>query len=176
MKTAEAEHLKGLIRDVPDFPKKGILFKDITTVLKDGPAFAGVVDAIVSEFRGRGISSVIAIEARGFVLGSAVAYALGCGLVPVRKKGKLPCKTHQVKYGLEYGEDCLEIHADALSKGEKVLVVDDLLATGGTMAAVVDLVERLGADIAGLAFFVELGFLNGRAKLASHPVFSILQL
>ena len=166
--------MRALIRDVPDFPKPGIVFKDITTVLKDPDAFRFVVDRIVSEFRGRGIQHIVCVEARGFVLGSAVAYAMGAGLVPVRKKGKLPCATHRVGYELEYGTDYLEIHQDALKPGEEVLVVDDLLATGGTVRAALDLLKKLQVKVTAAAFFVELDFLKGRDALKPLPVFSVV--
>ena len=175
LSASDVGYLKSVVRDIPDFPKPGIVFKDITTALKDARAFAMIVDAIVTRFRGESIASVVCIEARGFVLGSAIAYALGCGMVPVRKKGKLPGKTVEVGYDLEYGRDFLQIHSDALHVGERVLIVDDLLATGGTMTAVVDLVSRAGAEIVGLAFFIELLFLNGRQKLSPRPVFSLIQ-
>ena len=175
MNAVQTEFLKSLVRDVPDFPKKGIVFKDITTVLKDGRAFTSLVDSIADRFRNERVSSVVCIEARGFVLGSAVAYALGCGIIPVRKKGKLPCKTLRVAYDLEYGKDFLEVHSDAVKKGERVLIVDDLLATGGTMEAVISLVREMAAEIVGLGFFVELSFLNGRKKLTPYPVYSIIQ-
>ncbi len=171
----DTAYLKKLVRDIPDFPKKGILFKDITTVLQDGKAFRSIVDAVADHYRAANVAHVVCIEARGFVLGSAVAYALGCGLVPVRKKGKLPWKTFEASYELEYGTDHLQIHCDGVAKNEKVLIVDDLLATGGTVGAVVKLMERCGADIAGLAFFIELSFLGGRAKLDSHPIYSVIQ-
>lgn len=175
MNNADAAYFKSLVRDIPDFPKKGIIFKDITTVLKDGRAFSSMVNLVAEEFRYSGITTVVGVEARGFVLGAAVAYALNCGIVPIRKKGKLPHKTYNVTYDLEYGTDSLEIHQDALHPKEKVLVVDDLLATGGTVAAAVELLKSLNAEIAGLAFFVELSFLKGREKLAPHPIYSVIQ-
>jgi adenine phosphoribosyltransferase len=173
--TAAADRVRALIRDVPDFPKAGIVFKDITTVLKDPEAFRFVVDRIACRYRGRGIKNVVCVEARGFVLGSAVAYAMGAGLVPVRKKGKLPGATYRVSYELEYGTDYLEIHRDALKPGEVVLVVDDLLATGGTVKAALDLLAKLNVRVTAAAFFVELSFLNGRAALEPLPVFSVVQ-
>jgi len=172
--TAAVDRVRALIRDVPDFPKAGIVFKDITTVLKDPEAFRFVVDRIASEYRGRRIQNIVCVEARGFVLGSAVAYAMGAGLVPVRKKGKLPCATHRVSYELEYGTDFLEIHRDALKPGEEVLIVDDLLATGGTVKAVMQLLDKLKVRVSAAAFFVELSFLNGRAALEPLPVFSVV--
>ena len=175
MNTQQADDLKTLIRDVPDFPKKGIVFKDITTLLRNGKAFASAVRAVAHEFQDRAVTSVVCVEARGFVLGSAVAYALGCGFVPVRKKGKLPCETYEVSYELEYGTDYLQIHKDALSKEERILVVDDLLATGGTMTAVMHLLENFKTEIVGIAFLVELTFLKGRNKLKDRAVFSLIQ-
>ena len=172
--TAAADRVRSLIRDVADFPKPGIVFKDITTVLRDPEAFRFVVDRITSEFRDRRIKSVVCVEARGFVLGSAVAYAMGAGLVPVRKKGKLPCATHRVSYELEYGTDFLEIHRDALKPGEEVLIVDDLLATGGTVRAVLQLLGKLSVRVAAAAFFVELEFLKGRVALKPLSIFSVV--
>jgi len=169
------ESLKQMIRDVPDFPKQGILFKDITTVLADGASYRKVIDLLADRYEGHGIDRVVAVEARGFILGAPLAYKLGAGFVPVRKKGKLPYKTLQTSYDLEYGQDTLEIHEDALVKGHKVLVVDDLLATGGTVGAVVKLVERLGGSVEELAFMIELEFLHGRAKLAPHRVHSLIK-
>ena len=161
--------LRALIHDVPDFPRPGIVFRDITGLLADGPAFHDAVDAIVDAHRDDGIESVAAIESRGFVLGGAVAYALGAGFVAVRKGGRLPRTTISQSYALEYGEAVLEVHADALPRRERVLVVDDLLATGGTAAAALTLLERLGAEVAGLAFLVELTGLGGAAALAGRP-------
>lgn len=157
--------LKSLIREVPDFPKPGINFYDITTLLKDAQGLAGVIDELRQKYLGRHIDLVIGIEARGFIFASAVAYALGAGFIPVRKPKKLPAACESVEYALEYGTDRLEIHRDAIQKGQKVLIVDDVLATGGTAAAVASLVERLGGDLVGLAFVLELDFLNGREKL-----------
>jgi len=170
------EELKGIIRDIPDFPKEGIIFKDITTLLKDGKKFHSAIDQITDRYIGKNIDKVVCIEARGFVFGSPIAYKLGAGIVPVRKKGKLPCETHQVEYGLEYGKDCLEVHKDAILPGENVLIIDDLLATGGTMSAVCDLVEKkLGAKIVEIAFLIELTFLKGRDKLKGRKVFSLIE-
>ncbi|OGX08409.1 MAG: adenine phosphoribosyltransferase [Omnitrophica WOR_2 bacterium GWA2_37_7] len=166
--------LKKIIRDIPDFPKKGIIFKDITTLLKDKDALRVAIDALAEKYKGQEIDAVIGIEARGFIFGTALAYKLGTGFIPVRKKGKLPYKTKKVTYDLEYGTDTLEIHEDALSKDSKVLIVDDLLATGGTVSAVAKLVKGQGASIVGVAFLVELGFLNGREKLGKLPVHSII--
>ena len=167
--------LKKCIRDIPDFPKKGIIFKDITTLLQDGKAFSCAVDGIADEYKGKKIDLVLSVEARGFVFGAAVAYKLGVGLIPVRKKGKLPFRTHSVTYDLEYGKDTLEIHQDALKKGDRVLIVDDLLATGGTTQAVTKLVEKMGGEIAGLAFVIELIPLKGREKLKGYNVTSLIK-
>lgn len=169
------QYLKKFVRDVPDFPKKGIIFKDITTLLKRGPEFRAVVDAIVKKFRSKKIDAVISVEARGFIVGSAVAYKLGVGIIPVRKKGKLPYRTHSVTYDLEYGTDTLQIHRDAFEKGARVLVVDDLLATGGTTAAVIKLIEKLGGNIAGITFIIELLPLKGRDKLKGYPIYSLIK-
>ncbi|TYP00282.1 adenine phosphoribosyltransferase [Geothermobacter ehrlichii] len=169
------EELKKIIRDVPDFPKKGIVFKDITTLLADGPSFHRMIDLLAHRYVGRGIQKVVGVEARGFVLGSALAYKLGAGIALVRKPGKLPWKTLQKTYELEYGTDTLEIHIDAFKPGEKVLIADDLLATGGTVAAVVDLVTQLEADIVECAFMAELEFLEGRKRLPEGKVFSLLK-
>ena len=170
-----SQTLKEAIRDIPDFPKKGIIFKDITTLLKDGDKFRMAVDNIVNEYKKKHIDVVVSVEARGFIFGSAVAYKLGAGLVPVRKKGKLPHRTHSVTYNLEYGQDTLEIHQDAFKKGAKVLIVDDLLATGGTTCAVIDLVEKIGGKVVGLAFLIELTALKGRDKLKGYSVFSLIK-
>lgn len=167
--------LKAYIRDIPDFPKKGIIFKDITTLLKDGKAFRAAVDKIVAEYKNVKVDAVLSVESRGFLFGAAVAYNLGAGIVPVRKKGKLPHKTFSATYQLEYGTDTLEIHQDAIKKGAKVLIVDDLLATGGTTAAVIDLVKKLGGEVVGIAFVIELAPLKGREKLKGYPVLSLIQ-
>ena len=169
------EELKNSIRDIPDFPKKGILFKDITTLLKDGGKFQGAIDCLVERYKGKKIDKVVSIEARGFIFGSAMAYKLGAGLVPVRKKGKLPYETNKVDYQLEYGTDSLEIHKDAISPGDKVLLVDDLLATGGTMSAVSGLIEKMGGKIVETAFLIELTFLKGRERLKGRQVFSLIE-
>ncbi|MDD5450089.1 MAG: adenine phosphoribosyltransferase [Candidatus Omnitrophica bacterium] len=169
------EGFKDYIRDIKDFPKKGIIFKDITTLLKDGGRFRAAVDEIARQYSSKKIDAVISVEARGFIFGAAVAYKLGAGLIPVRKKGKLPYLTHSVTYALEYGSDTLEIHTDAFKEGAAVLIVDDLLATGGTTRAVIDLVEKLGGKVAGLAFLIELLPLKGREKLKGYPVFSIIK-
>ena len=169
------EELKNIIRDIPDFPKKGILFKDITTLLSDGRSFHRMVDLIAHRYVGRHIDQVVGVEARGFVLGSALAYKLGAGITLVRKPGKLPYKTRKVSYELEYGTDSLEIHEDAFKPGDRVIIADDLLATGGTVGAVVKLVEGLGAEIVECAFMTELEFLHGRDKLPAGKVFSLLK-
>ena len=168
------EHLKKLIREVPDFPKRGILFYDITTLLKDQVGFATLIDALSEHYLNSHIDLVLAIEARGFIFAPALAYALNAGFVPVRKPKKLPAKTARVSYDLEYGADSLEIHLDAIEPGQRVVIVDDLLATGGTMQATVQLVRQLGGEIAGLGFAVELDFLKGRAKFPEYDVFSLL--
>ena len=168
------EQLKKLIREVPDFPKPGILFYDITTLLKDPAGLRGVIDALKAQCLNRPVDLVLGIEARGFIFAPAVAYALGAGFIPVRKPKKLPAKTVREEYQLEYGTDCVEIHADAIQPGQNVLIVDDLLATGGTAAAVARLVEKLGGKVTGLGFVVELDFLKGREKLTGYDVFSLL--
>ncbi len=168
------EELKEVIREVPDFPKEGILFYDITTLLKDGRAFAKAVDALSGRYEGAPIDAVVAIEARGYIFGPALAYRLGVGFVPVRKPGKLPARTIQETYELEYGTDTIEMHEDAVEKGQKILVVDDLLATGGTAAAACRLVEKAGGEVVECCFLIELSFLNGRHKLGSREVFSLL--
>ena len=168
------EILKKSIRDVPDFPKKGILFKDITTLCKDPSMFQRMVDLLSHRYVGKGVDVIVGIEARGFITGAALAYKLGAGVVLVRKPGKLPHKTHSATYTLEYGEDTLEIHQDAIEKGQNVVIADDLLATGGTAEAVVDLVTRMGGNIVECSFIVELDELKGREKLAPHPVFSLI--
>ncbi len=172
MKVSE---LKNIIRDVPDFPKEGILFKDITTLLKDKDAFKKAVDAMAKGHKKGSIDQVVCIESRGFIFGAALAYKLGAGFVPVRKKGKLPAATRQMTYDLEYGTDTLEIHADALRKGERILIVDDLLATGGTMKAVVDLCKAMDVDVGGIVFLIELRFLKGKKKLKDVPFKSVIK-
>lgn len=169
------DDLKKVIRDIPDFPKKGILFKDITTLLSDSKSFHRMIDLIAHRYIGEKIDQVVGVEARGFVLGSALAYKLGCGVTLVRKPGKLPSKTRKVTYDLEYGTDTLEIHEDAFQTGDRVIIADDLLATGGTVSAVVKLVEGLGAEIVECTFMTELEFLEGRKKLPEGKVFSLLQ-
>ena len=168
------DRLKGLIRDVPDFPKKGIVFKDITPLLADEVAFSSVIDMIVVHFGRGNVDKVVGIEARGFILASPVAYHFGAGFVPVRKADKLPWDTESEEYELEYGTETLEIHKDAFEPGERVLIVDDVLATGGTAEATAKLVERLDGKVMGIACLIELTFLNGREKLAGHDFFSLL--
>jgi adenine phosphoribosyltransferase len=163
-------HLKSLIREVPDFPKPGILFYDITTLLKDPKGLHELIDGLGAGYSGKGITKVIGIEARGFIFAPAVAYALNAGFVPVRKPKKLPAATERVEYQLEYGTDALEIHRDAIDAGESVLIVDDVLATGGTACAVAKLTEKLGGRVAGLGFAIELDFLNGRKKLPGYDI------
>ena len=168
------EPLKELVRTVPDFPKPGILFYDITTLLKDKAGFAQLIDAFAAYYIGKEIDLVLGIEARGFIFGPALAYRLNAGFVPVRKPNKLPAKAARVTYDLEYGTDSLEIHLDAIQPGQRVIIVDDLLATGGTMQASVELVERLGGIVAGIAVAVELDFLRGRARFPNYDVLSLL--
>jgi adenine phosphoribosyltransferase len=172
--TTDCEPLKGLIRTVPDFPKPGILFYDITTLLKDPKGFAALIDALAQYYIDKDIDLVLGIEARGFIFGPALAYRLNAGFVPVRKPRKLPGPTARVTYDLEYGSDSLEIHVDAIEPGQRVVVVDDLLATGGTMEATIKLVQQLGGQIAGLGFAVELDFLKGRDRFSEYDVFSLL--
>jgi len=169
------DHLKAKIRHVPDFPKPGVLFYDITPLLSDPKGFRDTVDAIAAPYMGEDIDQVVGIESRGFILGAAVANALGCGFVPIRKPGKLPSATHSESYNLEYGTDALEIHTDAMGHKARILIVDDVLATGGTARAATDLVRKVGGDVIGLAFLIELDFLNGRSKLAGEPVYSVLR-
>jgi adenine phosphoribosyltransferase len=168
------DQLKRLIREVPDFPKKGILFYDITTLLKDKLGYATLIDGLSEHYIGKGIDLVLGMEARGFIFGPAVAYRLNAGFVPVRKPGKLPAATARYDYALEYGTNTLEIHKDAIQKGQRVVIVDDLLATGGTAEATTKLASSLGAEIVGLGFVVELDFLNGRDHLKQYDVFSLL--
>lgn len=169
------EYFKSLIRGVPDFPKKGILFYDITTLLKERKAFSDAINALAARYRDQSIDLVLGVESRGFIFAPTLAYQLGAGFVPVRKPGKLPAETVKITYELEYGQDSLEIHRDAIREGQRVLVVDDLLATGGTAAAVIQLIRKLGGVVAGVAFLVELEFLNGRNKLKGYDVYSLLQ-
>lgn len=168
--------LRQLIRDIPDYPKEGILFFDITPLLGDPDGFRRAIDLLAERFAGSGATKIVAAEARGFIFGAALAYKMGLGFVPVRKPGKLPYKTISVSYDLEYGSDTLCMHEDALLRGEKVLVIDDLLATGGTLSGVIDLVEHFGADIVGVGVVIELEFLNGKEQLRSYGCESILQI
>ena len=168
------DHLKAKIRHVPDFPKPGILFYDITTLLCDTQGFRDTIDAMAAPYMGEDIDQVVGIESRGFILGAAVAATLGCGFVPIRKPGKLPAATHKESYNLEYGTDTLEIHQDACGNNQRLLIVDDVLATGGTARAAIDLVKKAGGKIIGAAFLIELDFLKGRDKLAGEPVYSVL--
>jgi adenine phosphoribosyltransferase len=168
------ERLKSLIRDVPDFPEPGIVFKDITPLLADENAFSSVIDLIVVHYGRGNIDKVVGIEARGFILSSPVAYHFGAGFVPVRKQGKLPWETERQEYALEYGTAVLEIHKDSIRPGERVLIVDDVLATGGTAKATAELVERLGGKVEGMAFLIELGFLSGRERLPEYDLLSLI--
>jgi adenine phosphoribosyltransferase len=167
--------LKQHIRHVPDFPKPGILFYDITTLLRQPDGLKATIDRLSGPYAGQGIDAVIGIESRGFILGSAVAERLGAGFIPIRKPGKLPARSIRESYALEYGTDALEIHEDAVQKGQRILIVDDVLATGGTAAAAAGLVRKLGGDLHGLAFLIELLFLSGKAKLPGEQVYSVLQ-
>src|SRR5450755_2996412 len=169
------DNLKSLIREVPDFPKPGILFYDITTLLKDKAGLRGVIDALCEHYRDVKVDVVLGIEARGFIFAPALAYAMGAGFVPVRERKKLPAEVVSVSYDLEYGQDVLEMHKDAVPPGTRALIIDDLLATGGTAAAVSRMVRETGGVVVGLGFVVELTFLNGRQKLAGNDVFSLLQ-
>lgn len=172
--TLKPERLKSFIRDIPDFPKKGILFKDITPLLKDADAFHSAVTLLGDQFAGRSPEYVVGIESRGFIFASAVAYKLGAGFIPVRKKGKLPFEKASVSYQLEYGEDTLEIHRDSIQPGGRILLVDDLLATGGTASAVCQLVDKMRGEVVGIGFLVELTFLGGRQKLQGYDVHSLI--
>ena len=172
---SNVSHLLELIRDVPDFPEEGVIFKDITPMLQNAEAFRAAVDMAAEPLMGEGIDVVLGAEARGFVIGAPLAYKIGAGFALVRKPGKLPWEKTRATYELEYGTDALEIHTDAVSPGMKVLIADDVLATGGTAAACVSLVESLGGRVYGLTFFLELAFLNGRERLAPHPVRSLIR-
>ena len=167
-------NIKSLIRDVPDFPKPGIIFKDITPLLQNAAGLKATLDALAKPFEGKGITAVAGMESRGFIFGVSVAERLGVGFVPVRKPGKLPSATVSEEFTLEYGTDTLEIHQDALGKGDKVLIIDDLLATGGTAKATISLVRKLGAEVVGIGFVIELVFLEGRATLGGVPVHSLI--
>jgi len=169
------KELKDYIRDIPNFPKEGIIFKDITPLWKDKNAFVESIDKIVERYKNQQIDVVVGIEARGFIVGAPVAYRLGVGFVPVRKPGKLPYKTISVSYELEYGTDTIQTHEDSISAGQQVLIVDDLLATGGTTKATCELIEKAGGKVVGIAFIVELAFLHGRDKLKNYNVFSLIQ-
>jgi len=164
--------LEEKIRDIPDFPIKGVVFKDITTLLKDPDAYHYAIDVLVERYKDKGVEVVVGMESRGFIFAAPMAYLLGAGLVPIRKLGKLPAETVRAEYSLEYGTNTLEIHRDAIKPGQKVLVVDDLLATGGTTVATVQLVEKLGGVVVGVAFLIELTFLHGRDKLKGYEVYS----
>jgi adenine phosphoribosyltransferase len=166
--------LKAKIRDIKDFPTEGILFKDITTLLKDGPAWRYAVDSLASHYQKDKVDVVVGVESRGFIFGGAIAHQLNAGFVPVRKLGKLPGKTIEVEYELEYGRDALAMHEDAITSGQRVLAVDDLLATGGTMGATLRLVEQLGGKVVGVAFMIELAFLKGREKLKNYPLHALI--
>ena len=171
------EDLRNTIRDVHDFPKKGIIFKDVTTILQDGEKFRQSVDLLAQPYKDKNIDKVVCVESRGFIFGAAIAYVLGAAIIPVRKQGKLPYKTHSVMYELEYGSATLEIHQDAISEGDRVLIIDDLLATGGTALAAIHLVEKLLGKIEGICFLIELTYLKGRSKLTDkdYPIFSLIQ-
>jgi adenine phosphoribosyltransferase len=171
----DAGWLQAHVRDIPDYPRPGVVFKDITPVLAAPDAFAAVVDAVAAPFADRRIDKVLGIEARGFVFAAPVAYRHAAGFVPVRKAGKLPWEIERAEYELEYGSDLLEIHRDAVAPGEQVLIVDDVLATGGTASAALALAERLGGEVVGFAFFIELAFLHGRERLAGHDVQAVLE-
>jgi adenine phosphoribosyltransferase len=171
----KAKDLKKFIRDIPDFPKKGIIFKDITTLLNHPVAFKKAIDSLAKHFRKEKVDYVVAVESRGFIFGAVLAYKLGAGFVPVRKKGKLPYRTQSVTYALEYGTDTLEMHEDAIIADSKVLIVDDVLATGGTVRATIDLVQNAKAKVVGVAFLMELRFLKGKEKLKDTPIYSILK-
>jgi adenine phosphoribosyltransferase len=169
------ERLKANIRDVPDFPRPGVVFKDITPILNDGQLFRLAVTIFAERYQRKSIEKVVAIDARGFIFGGALAHFLGVGLAVARKKGKLPFDCHEAAYELEYGEATLQMHIDGIKKGQRVVIIDDLLATGGTAAAAAKLVEQCGGEIVEMAFLVELGFLKGRARLAKYPVFTAIQ-
>lgn len=167
--------LEKSIRNIPDFPKPGILFRDVTSLIQNKTAFKKSVDLLAKKYKGKGIDKVVGVEARGFIFGAAVAHKIGAGFVPVRKKGKLPFKTISATYALEYGIDTLEIHQDAITSGEKILIIDDLLATGGTVEAVIKLVKQLGGKISGVGFVIELVDLHGKDKIKEYPVYSLVK-
>ncbi len=167
--------LEDRIRDIPDFPQKGVLFKDITPLLQDPVAFRDAMDRLTAHYKDAGIEAVVGVESRGFILGAPLAYLLNCAFVPVRKFGKLPSQTVSIEYALEYGTNIIEVHMDAIKPGQRVLIVDDLLATGGTVAAAVELVQKLSGNIAGIAFLVELNYLKGRERLKDHDVFALIK-
>ncbi len=169
------EDFRKYIRDVPDFPKKGVMFRDICGLLKNGPVFKSAIDELASHYGKQKIDAVVSIEARGFIIGAALAYRLGCGLVPVRKKGKLPWKVYRKAYNLEYGEDLLEIHQDAIEPGKNALIVDDVIATGGTIEAVAELIKEMKGNIIGAAFLIELTGLGGKEKIKDIPIFSLIK-
>lgn len=167
--------LKKFIRDIPDFPKKGIIFKDITPLIGDQKAFKKVIDTLARKYKGQKIDKILCVESRGFIFASALAYKLGIGIIPVRKPGKLPYQTIKETYDLEYGKDTLEMHIDASKKGARILILDDLLATGGTVKACTELVKKIGAKVIGIGFAIELEFLHGRDKLKNYDVFSVIK-
>ena len=173
--TSKPIHLEDRIRDIPDFPQKGVLFKDITPLLQDPAAFREAMDRLAAHYKDAGIEAVIGVESRGFIFGAPLAYLLNSAFVPVRKFGKLPSQTVSVEYALEYGTNIVEVHMDAIKPGQRVLIVDDLLATGGTVAAAIELVGKLGGQIAGIAFLVELNYLKGRERLKGHDVFALIK-
>jgi adenine phosphoribosyltransferase len=175
MNSTVVENLKLAIRDVADFPKKGITFKDITPLLQDSEKLKQTINIFIERYKNKGITKVVAIDARGFLFSVPVALALDAGIVPVRKKGKLPFKTNSVTYALEYGTDTVEMHEDAICKGEKILIIDDVLATGGTASAAGELVKQAGGEVVGFAFLIELGFLNGREKIKNFDIFSLIK-
>lgn len=171
---SESIRLEDWIRDIPDFPQKGVLFKDITPLLQNGPAFHAALDRLAAHYRGAGIEAVVGVESRGFIFGAPLAYLLNCGFIPVRKFGKLPSQTVSVEYALEYGTNVVEMHTDAIRPGERVLIVDDLLATGGTVDATIKLVNELGGEIVAVSVLAELSALHGRARLAGYDVHSLV--
>lgn len=173
--TPESIRLENYVRDIEDFPQKGVLFKDITPLLQDPIAYRTAMERLAAHYAGAGIEMVVGVESRGFIFGAPLAYLLNCGFVPVRKFGKLPGQTASVEYALEYGTNIVEVHTDAIKPGQRVLIVDDLLATGGTVSAAMELVQRLGGHIAGIAFLVELTFLKGRERMGDHDVFALIK-